>query len=44
MKKAKLLAEFHKSNAQVIAALKEYEKFLRDDLLPRSNGDFRLAR
>ena len=43
VKKPKLLAEFQKSNAQVIAALKDYEKFLRDDLLPRSNGDFRLG-
>ena len=43
VKDAKLLAEFHKSNSAVIAALKDYEKFLRDDLLPRSNGDFRLG-
>jgi uncharacterized protein (DUF885 family) len=43
VKEPKLLAEFHKSNAQVIAALKDYEKFLRDDVLPRSNGDFRLG-
>ena len=27
----------------MIAALKEYEKFLRTDLLPRSSGDFRLG-
>jgi uncharacterized protein (DUF885 family) len=39
----KLLAEFHKTNDQVIAALKDYEKFLREDVLPRSNGDFRLG-
>jgi uncharacterized protein (DUF885 family) len=38
-----LLAEFHQSNGAVIAALKDYEKFLRADLLPRSNGDFRLG-
>jgi uncharacterized protein (DUF885 family) len=43
VKKTKLLAEFQKSNTQVIAALKDYEKFLRDDLLPRSHGDFRLG-
>ncbi len=39
----KLIAEFHQSNATVIAALKEYEKYLRTDLLPRSHGDFRLG-
>ena len=39
----KLLTEFHKTNDQVIAALKDYEKFLREDMLPRSNGDFRLG-
>ena len=27
----------------MIAALKDYEKFLQDRLLPRSNGDFRLG-
>ena len=27
----------------MIAALKDYEKFLREDMLPRSNGDFRLG-
>jgi uncharacterized protein (DUF885 family) len=43
VKDPKLLAKFHQSNAQVMAALKDYEKFLRDDLLPRSNGDFRLG-
>ncbi len=43
VKNGKLLADFHQSNAAVIAALKDYEKFLRDDLLPRSNGDFRLG-
>jgi uncharacterized protein (DUF885 family) len=40
---AKLLAEFHQSNAAVMAALKDYEKFLKTDLLARSNGDFRLG-
>jgi uncharacterized protein (DUF885 family) len=43
VKDAKLLDEFHKSNAAVMAALKDYEKFLRDDLLPKSNGNFRLG-
>ena len=43
VKSAKLLAEFHKSNAAVISALKDYETFLRNDVLPRSHGDFRLG-
>lgn len=36
-------AEFKKTNAQVIAALGKYEAWLKSDLLPRSNGDFRLG-
>jgi uncharacterized protein (DUF885 family) len=28
----------------VIAALKEYQQFLEDDLLPRADGDFRIGR
>ena len=40
---AKLLAEFHQTNAAVIAALKDYETYLRTDVLPRSHGDFRLG-
>jgi uncharacterized protein (DUF885 family) len=40
---AKLLAEFHQTNTAVIAALKDYEKYLRTDVLPRSHGDFRLG-
>jgi uncharacterized protein (DUF885 family) len=40
---AKLLAEFRSANAAVIAALKDYEKFLRTRMLPRSGGDFRLG-
>ena len=43
VKDPKLLAEFKASNNTVIAALKSYEKFLRDDLLPASHGDFRLG-
>lgn len=38
-----LLADFHKSNSGVIAALRQYETFLKTDLLPRSKGDFRLG-
>ncbi len=36
-------AEFAKTNAEVIAALKKYEKWLKTDLLARSNGDFRIG-
>lgn len=40
---AKLLADFLETNAAVIAALKDYEKFLHTQMLPKSNGDFRLG-
>jgi uncharacterized protein (DUF885 family) len=36
-------ADFATSNAAVIAALQSYEKWLKADLLPRSNGDFRFG-
>ena len=39
----KLLAEFHVANKAVIAALKDYEQWMKNDLLPRSQGDFRLG-
>jgi len=38
-----LLADFRKSNQAVIDALKAYESWMKSDLLPRSNGDFRLG-
>ena len=34
-------AAFNKSNAAVIQSLKEYAAWMKTDLLPRSNGDFR---
>ena len=40
---APTIAEFHSTNAAVIAALRDYENWLRTDLLPRSNGDFRIG-
>ena len=40
---AKAKAEFASSNAAVIAALKEYGAWMKTDLLPRSNGDYRLG-
>lgn len=38
-----LKAEFAQSNGAVVAALKDYLSWLKTDLLPRSNGDFRLG-
>lgn len=40
---AVIKAEFKKTNVLVIAALQQYEVWLKTDLLPRSNGDFRLG-
>lgn len=39
----KLLADFSAANNAVIAALKDYEQWMTKDLLPRSQGDFRLG-
>ncbi len=36
-------ADFAKTNAAVIAALKSYATWMKTDLLPRSNGDYRLG-
>jgi uncharacterized protein (DUF885 family) len=36
-------ANFAKSNAAVIEALKSYGAWMKTDLLPRSNGDFRMG-
>ena len=38
---AQAKAEFTKTNAAVIAALQSYGQWMKTDLLPRSNGDFR---
>ena len=38
-----LKAEFAKSNAAVIAELNDYLGWLKSDLLPRSNGDYRIG-
>jgi uncharacterized protein (DUF885 family) len=40
---AALKSEFAQNNAAVIAALNEYLAWLKADLLPRSNGDFRIG-
>jgi uncharacterized protein (DUF885 family) len=38
---AQTKAEFAKTNAAVVEALKNYAAWMKSDLLPRSNGDFR---
>jgi uncharacterized protein (DUF885 family) len=40
---AQAKAEFAKTNAAVIQSLKEYAAWMKSDLLPRSNGDYRLG-
>ncbi len=42
-KDPKLKAEFAQTNAAVIAALGSYQQWLQTNLLPRSNGDFRIG-
>ncbi len=44
VKDEKLLSEFKQSNAAVIDALGSYESWMKSDLLPRSNGDFRIGK
>jgi uncharacterized protein (DUF885 family) len=43
VKDVALLAEFKASNDAAVDALKKYKKFLEEDLLPASHGDFRLG-
>jgi len=43
VKDEKLLAEFKAGNDAVIDALQKYHTFLQKDLLPASNGDFRIG-
>ncbi len=38
-----LLSDFRNSNMAVIAALRDYETFLKESLLPLSKGDFRIG-
>src|SRR6202041_1375472 len=40
---SRLKSEFTKTNAKVIAELKSYLDWLKTDLLPRSNGDYRIG-
>lgn len=37
------IAEFHKTNAEVIAALRDYQHWVKADLLPQSHGDFKIG-
>ncbi|MBL8151623.1 MAG: DUF885 domain-containing protein [Blastocatellia bacterium] len=39
----KLKQKFTESNSKTIEALKSYEKFLKEDLLQRSNGDYKIG-
>ena len=39
----KLLADFRAANDAVIKALGDYQNYLKTDVLPRSNGDFRMG-
>ncbi len=38
-----LMGDFQKANAGVIDSLNSYQAWLKNDLLPRSNGDFRIG-
>ncbi len=40
---AELKADFAKANVNVISSLKEYQNWLKTDLLPRSKGDYRIG-
>jgi uncharacterized protein (DUF885 family) len=42
-KDASLKQQFKQSNDTVVAALKDYQAWLKQDVLPRSHGDFRLG-
>jgi uncharacterized protein (DUF885 family) len=43
VKDEKLLAKFQASNAKVLSSLKSYGEFLKQEVLPKSNGDFRIG-
>ncbi|HYM35181.1 MAG TPA: DUF885 domain-containing protein [Steroidobacteraceae bacterium] len=43
VKDVALNAEFKQTNAAVIQALSDYEAWLRKEILPKSNGDFRIG-
>ncbi|MDR3675553.1 MAG: DUF885 domain-containing protein, partial [Acidobacteriota bacterium] len=43
VKDAALLAEFQQTNAAVVKSLQSFQKFLQNDLLPSSHGEFRIG-
>ncbi|MGA2983671.1 MAG: DUF885 domain-containing protein [Terriglobia bacterium] len=43
IKDAALWTDFQQTNAAVVKALENFQLFLQDDLLPRSQGDFRIG-
>jgi uncharacterized protein (DUF885 family) len=43
-KTPELKEEFREKSEKALAALKDYQEFLEKDLLPNSNGDFRLGK
>jgi len=43
VKDPKLMDEFHASNMAVIQALTSYQQWVKTDLLPKSNGNFRIG-
>ena len=43
VKDAKLQAEFKATNQHVVQAMEQYLDFLKEDLLAKSNGDFRIG-
>ena len=43
IKDSALWGEFQRTNATAVKALEDYQSFLEKDLLPRSNGDFRIG-
>ena len=43
VKSPRLLMQFRASNGAVINSLQRYEKFLKEEVLPKSNGEFRIG-
>jgi uncharacterized protein (DUF885 family) len=43
VKDSKLMEQFHTSNTAVIQALTSYQQWVKTELLPKSNGDFRIG-
>lgn len=43
VKEPALRHDFAKANAAVVASLRDYERWLRREILPRSTGDFRIG-